>query len=439
MQRNTTPQMIAATLQEESCIISELYFLDHRLFVLLFFTPASALPVSTRGYIEARFSYADFEASPEQFTERFRSTSKWYLSDSLKIELTPQVSWTQGRYELGEYINLLEDPLERELGRSFDQIAEECSWEVERERTHNELSDVLDFPRLFLDLQTDIFDLRFGKQSLNWGVGQFFNPTNVLAENLLATPWQERAGLYALKTIVPLPRTQELRFIASAEDPSLADIFLTGIYQRNIHNIDISIISSSNFEQTMIGTNIKGDAKIGYWLETAYSFSDSISEGTVEISTGADYSFSVFDGLLLSTQFSYDSSGEVDPKYYDWRARQPMEFFFPYCDTYPSLYQAPPSEARITLGRFYNLSSLRLLWNASWSTDIYALFNLHDHTGLFYPNAKFVLGSHWQWNTGVQFLIGKEGEFAPNIDSLLLPTDELIPRWTSISWLRYSF
>lgn len=409
------------------------------MFLFLLLKPVFALPISTRGYLETRFSYANLDQSPWQLTERFRSTSKWYLNDSLKLQITPQVSWTQGRYEFGEYIDLLEDPLAQEFGLSFDQVIEDCEWEIERERTVNEVWDVLSLPRLFLDIQTQKFDLRIGKQALNWGVGQFFNPTNVLVENLLATPWQERAGLYAIKTTIPLPKSQEFRLIASTEEKGFDDIFLTGIYLKNIQNIDVSFISSSNFEQTMLGTNIKGDTRVGYWLESAYSFESSFSEGVLEITAGLDYSFSALDGLILSSQVSYDSSGETDPKYYDWRARQASEFFLPYCDSYPGLYQEPPAEQRQTLGRLYNLSSIQLFWNENWSTQIFSLLNLHDQTGLIYPNTQLLIGSHWQWNFGTQFLIGKEGEFAPNIDSLPVNTAELIPRWTTISWLRYSF
>lgn len=395
--------------------------------------------MTTIGYVETRFSYGDFSQSAWQTTERFRSTSKWYLNDALKIEITPQVSITQGRYNFGEYLNTIETPLQEQLGVSLDQIIEDCDWELEREREINELSDLLTLPRLFLDIQTEKFDLRVGKQALNWGAGQFFNPTNILNENLLATPWQERAGLYAVKTTIPLPKEQEIRFIASSQELSSEEIFLTGMYRININNIDISFVSSSNFQESMLGANVKGDAGVGYWLESAYSFDDSIADGMIEITTGMDYSFALRHGLILSSQIFYDSSGETAPKYYDWKARQPLEFFLPSCAEYPNLYQAPPKEIRQTLGRLYNLSSARLLWNEHWSMQLFSLLNLNDQTGFIYPNAQILLGSHWQFSSGVQFLIGKDGEFVPNIDSLPLNTDELIPHWTSISWLRYSF
>jgi hypothetical protein len=231
---------------------------------------------------------------------------------------------------------------------------------------------------------------------------------------------------------------QELKLIISTQNFKQDSSFLTGIYSQNLQNTDLSLLSSSNFQETMFGANIKGDATVGYWIETAYRFSETIDNGILGLTSGLDYSFPIRNGLLVSTQFSYDSSGETNPKYYNWKSRQPLEFFLPDCKPYPALQQDSPEEQRQTLGRLYMLNTLQIFWNEDWSAGMSYLLNLHDQTGLLYPNAKLIIGSHWQINTGIQFLLGNDGEFAPNIDSLPINSDELIPRWTSISWLRYS-
>lgn len=408
------------------------------MFLLLFPLAAHSSPISNKGYLETRFSYLDSAGASWQTTQRFRSTTEIAFSELLSLEITPQISFTQGRYEFGEYLSLLEKPLQEELGQGLNETIEDCEWDLEQERTINELSDVLTIPRLFLDLQTDAFDLRIGTQALNWGVGQFFNPSNILSENLLSTPWQERTGLHAVKSTIPLQKEQELKLIISTQDFVQDSSFLTGIYSRNLKSTDLSFVSSSNILEKMFGVNIKGDAKVGYWIETAYRFSNAVDNGIFGLSSGIDYSIPIRNGLVISTQFSYDSSGETDPKYYDWKSRQPLEFFLPDCAPYPVLHQEAPETQRQTLGRLYTLNTLQLFWNEDWSTQILYLLNLHDQTGLLYPNTKLIIGSHWQINTGIQFLLGNDGEFAPNIDSLPINSDELIPRWTSISWLRYS-
>jgi hypothetical protein len=417
--------------------------------IFLFSAIVQANPVSTyiqdyiavRGYGEFRFSHSDTNGTPWQTVERIRPTLKWYLGERVSFVVTPQATFTQGRYEKGEFYSLLETPIEESLpNTTLDDISEECNWNLETERQINEVQDFLTIPRLFIDLNTTYADFRLGKQSVNWGSALFFNPTDVLAENLIASPWQERTGVNALRTTIPISKDGQIVSIIATDD-AMESWKLSIKGGSNIGTTDVYAVGFLDDSDTLVGVDIKGDAVVGFWAEGAYRYTrdDGISSGDLNISIGTDYSLPIWEQVIFIGQLTYDSSGEIDPKYYDWSSRQNPDLFLPNCDTYQNFIPEPPDDYRQTLGRWYGLLAIQTTVNDRTTLSTSTLFNLNDGTGLLFPSISTQMGDRWELNAGGQFFLGENGEFKPQLENNSgLDLSSLIPTKTVLAWARWS-
>ena len=397
--------------------------------------------MTVRGYSEFRFTYSDINGTPWQSVQRIRPMVKWHMTDRVNLVLTPEAILTQGRYEKGEFYSLLEGPIEEIfVDKTLDDIDEECDWNLERERQITEVQDVLSTQRLYLDINMRYVDFRLGRQAVNWGSALFFNPTDVLAENLISSPWQERSGVNAIRSTVPISEEgQIISIIATDNEFDSWKLSVKG--GGNVATTDIYAVGFVDENRNLIGFDIKGDAIVGYWAEGAYSYDrkDGFDSGNLNLSVGTDYSVPLWEQILFVGQITYDSSGEVDPKYYNWAARQNPELTIPPCDAYESIIPAPPNEYRQTLGRWYGLLAVHAPVHSNITLSTTSLFNLNDGTGLIFPSISAEMGDRWQVHAGGQFLLGENGEFKPQIQNTSgVDFTSLIPSKTVLAWARWS-
>lgn len=391
--------------------------------------------LQSRGYVEVRGSFVDGEGTPWQTIERTRPSLFITPVERVKVTVTPQIIFTQGRYEVGEFFDTLSGPIEEQLPQdiTLEDVIKDCEWDIEEYRSIDEAEDFLSLERLMLDYYHPKFDLRIGRQALNWGSAQFFNPTDVLAQNLLATPWQERNGVDAIRLTVPLGKNGQAIAVGTVNEDFDADRGAIKV-GRSLSGLDIYGVGAIHKDGWLVGLDLKGDWTIGWWLETAYS-------DHLKWSLGADYSFSVLDQLVLSAQISHDGSGE-EPLFYDWTARQNSEFALAPCPDIgynPVVSDAPQ---RATLGRWYAITTQRLAFYDRWNLSNSLLINLADQTGLVFPSLSNTVGPYVQINGGVQYLFGQDGEFQPPAAQTQINGIDitgLMPKWTALTWARISY
>ncbi len=161
--------------------------------VLVLLTAASATGQQTRGFGEARLSlFPGASGQKWQLVERVRPTLESELHERVKLVATVELALTQGR----DLSNELERTLrESDFGPFLDALG--CRWP---ERTNalfriDGADDYLDVDRLYVDAYLGEVDVRFGRQAINWGSAQFFNPTDPFPEVLFAEPWRPRRGV----------------------------------------------------------------------------------------------------------------------------------------------------------------------------------------------------------------------------------------------------
>lgn len=398
--------------------------------------------VDSIGYIEARNSYFGSAGTKWQMVERWRPTLQVKTRRS-KFVLTLDGQLTQGRYLTGEYLSRVDNQLETLLPPgldgtqpTLDELIDDCAWNVSTNRTYKTFDEVFKTARLFVDLNTPAVDLRIGRQAVNWGSAKFFNPTDVVPENFIAEPWRERKGVNAFKANIPVGEEGLISTLLSTNDDFNA---LQGAVKAGttIQNTDIYGILYGNNSHLMIGLDIKGERKIGWWAESAMYISWDENQQHLKTSVGADYSFPVMQQLTVGLQLFHDGSGEI-PTLYEWSSRTILDIAD--CPKY-NIEVPPRGKQRQTLGRWYIMADQYLTMSNTWTMSNVVLLNVADRTGMIFPTVTYH-GKAISFTGGAQMIFGKDGEFnPPSVQTTQLGIDfgDLLPTWTIQTWARYNY
>lgn len=412
--------------------------------LLLGLTWAHAAEVT--GYVEGRASYQHgVDGTPWETVERIRPTFEGALHERVDLVVTPQVMLIQGRDPVEEGYRLLDEQV--------GAILETAGCSLDAPDRYDSADDVLSVERLYLDVYHPRIDVRVGRQALNWGSAQFFNPTDLFSQNLLATPWQERAGVDAVRTTLPFGERHQVVAVA-ALDRSL-DSGRFGVRPTfNVASTDISpvvgyVSAADDFGGGMpsVGLDLRGQLVVGWWVEAATDLDGAAIEAdgreglAPRLSVGLDYSLPVLDSFLIVGQYSYDATGAEDPALYSLLDRG-LTVATPSClpaDAFP-----PPGEPRFTIGRHYALLAVRAVGFDNWTLSASGLMNLQDRSTLVVPSLAWAPGERWTATVGGNVGVG-EGEFVPTASMtqfdygiLSLDGSGFVPRWSGYATVRFS-
>lgn len=392
-----------------------------------------ALAQDLSGFAEVRGQYSGgLEGTPWQAAQLFRPTFEVQPTERIRIAVTPQLELVEGRYNLKEGYQLVDE----QLGSMID--AADCS--LDAPDRYVSTDDVLSVERLYVDLYLPHVDVRVGRQALNWGSALFINPTDLFAEVLFTEPWRQRAGVDAIRATVPIgERHQVVGVAALTNDLEQGRFGLKGTF--NALETDFSALGAVTTDgDAYAGIDLRGQLVLGWWLEGR----TSIQEPAPILSVGVDYSFDVLDQLYVAAQYSYDGTGLEDPALYSYQARG-LAVAVPDCLS-DQLDQQGVSQAtpRFTLGRHYALLTTRLAAFDNWSGSATAIMNLQDQSTLLIPTLTWAPGAAFTLNGGAQLPIG-EGELSPGPTLTTVPmgpteldVSGLVPDWTTFLYVRYA-
>lgn len=295
-----------------------------------------------------------------------------------------------------------------------------------------EVDDYLTIERFYLDCYFEKFDLRLGRQAVNWGSAQIWNPTDLFREFFLTDYWAERKGINAAKAFVPLPGNLWLAAVAATGDTDISDNRYGLKLGTTWIDADIAgVFMDDTVENRLVGgLDIKGQLKIGYWLEAAWFFPmDRDLDDHLEFVVGVDYSFPLKYGLLISAQYYRDGSGESSEQDYNW-----LDY-----------------GTRFNLARDYASFTASLAWDDEVSFSLLIISNLNDGTGIITPYLNLFLPVNLQLSLGANLTVGPEGgEFRPGDDPAKLTDNPIlqtalaeylpeVPESIYYLWLRWSF
>lgn len=393
------------------------------------------------GYVEARASWnGGVDGVPWEANQRVRPTFEGALHERIDLVATPQIALAQGRNPVAEGYRLLDEQV--------GAILETAGCDLDAPARYNSVDDVLTVERLYLDLYHPRIDVRVGRQALNWGSAAFFNPTDLFAQNLIATPWLERAGVDAVRATAPIGERHQVVAVA-ALDRGL-DHGRFGIRPTfNVLQTDISPVlgyvtgGADSAGTPSAGLDLRGQMVVGWWVEAGADWIPETDLGDVQprASVGLDYSLPVLDQFIVLAQYSYDGTGVEDPRLYSLLDRG-LSVATPDClsdDAFP-----PPGAPRFTIGRHYALVSVRAAAFDAWTLTASGLMNLQDRSTMVLPSLAWTPGDRWTATVGGTVGVG-EGEFVPTdamarFDYGLLSLDGagLVPRWSGYATVRFA-
>lgn len=419
--------------------------------------------VEVRGYAETRGQITDQDGVPWSATARVRPTLEVAsANERLMLTTTVQASATVGRWDTGELVTTLEDQPDYNLvvqaasgGQYQDTVAslEAGSGPVQRERAYP-LGSVISVPRLHLDWNTKVADIRVGRQALNWGSAMVYHPTDLFAQVLANRPWEERQGVDGGRINLPIG-DKLLLTAAGGFRPGFEDGRAAVRTTAFVGPFDASVIAFTDTEVWGAGIDLKGTAGVGWWIEAA-------ATEHIEAVVGVDYSLPVLYAFTFGFEGIYNGYGgdrSLDPT--------GQLVFADECDDW---YEACAKTSGGSLGdgatglanTWYADATLHVGFTADLSTTVVAVWGIEDSTGWVYPYATLLAGSHWSFNLGALMFVGKEGEFHPDLSALdpmniaaTIPAEQLealgltepptmdlsgqTPRVSGQAWIRASF
>ena len=169
--------------------------------------------------------------------------------------------------------------------------------------------------RAYLKYSQDKWELRMGRQRINWGVNLAFNPNDLFnAYSLVDFDYQERPGADALRFQY---FTGDLSSLEFAVQPSkdIDSSIIAGLWKFNKWKYDFQLLAGNYYQDFILGSAWAGNVKdMGLKTEVSYfhskyNFSDT--SGAISLSTTLDYSFK--NGIYINGSMLYNSLGIDQP------------------------------------------------------------------------------------------------------------------------------
>jgi hypothetical protein len=412
--------------------------------VIVCFLSSLARAQEGQGFAEVRVGFfPGAEGKQWQVVERVRPTLKQSLLDRISLVTTVEAGLAQGRDSTEELERVLR---ESGLGPMIDSGAIPLPRYENSFLRINGADNYLDVDRLYLDVYGEHFDLRVGRQALNWGSGQFFNPTDPFPQVLLAEPWRPRAGVNAVRLNVPFGEANDVSAVLATND-SLRELRAAGRVRFNWSETDFALVGAwrGDSRNVLLGVDLRGTFGVGWWVEAAYLLGKTPHE---EVTVGIDYSFPLLERAVVSAQYYRNGAGSTDPASASPLLRAAGGGVMGSGATRDPF-------APFTSGRDYGLLGASVTIGPELSASVSMLQNLNDGSGTAIPTVNYAVLDWLQVAASAQVpyaLWGRGGEFKPRAEALQLPFVDpgsgqrvavdltgLVPAATLTFWTRASF
>jgi len=186
----------------------------------------------------------------------------------------------------------------------------DLSWSIVDERSW--LFHVM-IDRAFLQWNNDLWEIKAGRQRINWGVNLVWNPNDLFnAFSFFDFDYEERPGADAIRI------TRYTGFASSMEigvniADDLEDFVAGGLWKINKGTYDIQFLGSYARQDVALGAGWAGNIKnsgfkgeMTYFIPTVSSLDDAFA-----LSLTFDHSFK--SSLYLHGSFLFNSNGTKDP------------------------------------------------------------------------------------------------------------------------------
>ena len=164
------------------------------------------------------------------------------------------------------------------------------------------------FDRLYIDYTNDKWNIRAGRQRINWGINTVWNPHDIFnAFSYFDFDYEERPGSDALRVTHYTGATSSIEFAVKAFE-NTDEIVAGGLWKFNKWNYDFQILAGMFHQDVVAGIGWAGNIKdVGFKGETSvfqrYDSASTTFSGTISF----DYAFE--NSTYASVGFLYNSLG----------------------------------------------------------------------------------------------------------------------------------
>lgn len=168
------------------------------------------------------------------------------------------------------------------------------------------------FDRAYIKYSSDKWELRIGRQRINWGVNLAWNPNDLFnAYSLIDFDYQERLGVDALRLQYYIGEMSTIE-LSAQPGMSIDESIFAGLWKFNLNGSDFQFLFGNYYEDVAIGfglaTNIKN---AGVTIESTYFNPKNNSKTSEGLSTSFSVDYSTKSGIYFNSSFLFNSLGST--------------------------------------------------------------------------------------------------------------------------------
>ena len=168
------------------------------------------------------------------------------------------------------------------------------------------------FDRAYFKYLANKWELRIGRQRINWGVNLAWNPNDLFnAYSLIDFDYQERPGSDAIRFQYYMG---DLSSVELAVQPGngIDESILAGLWKFNKWKYDFQFLAGNYYSDLAIGSGWAGNIKnCGIKGEfTYFQPKQNLTDTSGAISTSATFDYSFKNGIYVNASILYNSSGK---------------------------------------------------------------------------------------------------------------------------------
>lgn len=165
--------------------------------------------------------------------------------------------------------------------------------------------------RLYTEYVKDSWEIRVGRQRVNWGISTIWNPNDIFnAYSFTDFDYEERPGSDAVRVRYYTGYAGSIEIAARGAD-KLENSTIAGRWVFNKESYDIQVIAGYAQQKWVLGTGWAGNIKnAGFKGETSFFYHPDTKKNSFAITTNVDYAFE--KGLYMNLGALYNSEGSTE-------------------------------------------------------------------------------------------------------------------------------
>lgn len=236
--------------------------------------------------------------------------------------------------------------------------------------------------RLYLNFYKGKFDIKLGRQRINWGISNLWNPNDLFnAYNFLDFDYEERPGTDALRFSFFPTAMSSLEF-AYQPNKTIDKSIIAMLYKFNIFKYDFQVLGGNYNTDLALGLGWAGSIKdAGFKGEATYFHNRNHfaqSKGVFTGTLGLDYSFK--DGVYTNIGFLFNSSGIA--KY------TPGFSLF-------SLYGQTLSAKNLMPTKYTFMLQTSKALGQAWNVGLVTVYGTGIHLWILVPTISYAIKENW--------------------------------------------